>query len=321
MLNTPVLLIIFNRPDTTRKVFERIRAQQPKQLFIAADGPRANRPNDLELTKQARAIADLVDWECELHTLYRDENLGCGPGPYTAIDWFFSHVDRGIILEDDCIASDSFFKYCDELLEKYKDDERIMMISGDNYGLGKKFTDDSYYFSQFTYIWGWATWRRAWQKYDYHLRGWEEFKKNKTLEKLFDNPEIINYFSAVLDEMVTNPKDDAWDFQWTFTVWREGGISINPAVNLISNVGFGDDATHTVEKMVVSDLRTGELEFPLKHPEKIEVNKAADNFTFRLVHMDHSATPAKAASKRLRNMFRKVVPKNFRQKLKSLLGR
>lgn len=164
-----VLLLIFNRPETTRRVFDQIRAQQPPRLYIAADGARPNRPEEAARCAETRAISTQVDWDCELHLLYRDQNLGCRRAVSEAITWFFEHEEAGIILEDDCLPADSFFYFCDALLEKYRHDERIHAITGTNLQMGKQWGEASYYFSRYTNIWGWASWRRVWKEYDSEL--------------------------------------------------------------------------------------------------------------------------------------------------------
>ena len=171
-LTTPVAFLIFNRPDTTARVFEAIRQAKPPKLLVVADGPRPDRPDDVEKCKAARAIIDRVDWACEVLTNYSDLNLGCGKRPATGITWVFEQVEEAIIFEDDCLPHPSFFRFCEELLNYYRHDERIMVISGNNFQFGRNRTDDSYYFSRYNHIWGWASWRRAWEYFDYDLKLW-----------------------------------------------------------------------------------------------------------------------------------------------------
>ena len=170
MKTAPVLLIIFNRPDTTARVFEAIRAARPTELYIAADAPRENRSEDKRLCEEAKKITEKIDWPCEVHRLYQEKNLGCKRGPIASITWFFENVEAGIILEDDCVPHPSFFAFCSELLEKYADDKRIMHVSGNNFQFGKMRGDASYFFSEYTLSWGWATWRRAWQRFAHRIR-------------------------------------------------------------------------------------------------------------------------------------------------------
>lgn len=243
---TAVLFIIFNRPDTTQRVLDAIREAAPRQLFVAADGPREDRPDDHEKCRATREIIRQVDWDCELKTLFQGKNLGCGPGPVAAINWFFQNVEEGIILEDDCLPHPDFFRFCEELLDYYRDNERIMEITGNNFQCGQKRGDASYYFSTYTHNWGWATWRRAWRHYHHGLI----------------------------------PADDAkhvWDRQWMITVRRRRGLTVVPNVNLVSNIGFGTDATHTTHTAGFADLPAEGLGFPLIHPEAFAANRAADS--------------------------------------------
>ncbi|MFM2284413.1 MAG: hypothetical protein RL222_1917, partial [Bacteroidota bacterium] len=237
MLNTPVLFLIFNRPDTTRQVFAKIREIQPRQLFIAADGPR-NIPGEAEKCALTRkTVMDAIDWDCEVKTLFRTENLGCGVAPSQAISWFFEQVEQGIILEDDCLPDASFFTFCEELLNYYKDDTSVMHISGNNFQLGKKIGDGSYYFSQIPHSWGWATWRRVWKQFDWELTELDKFlDSNNHLD-----PYWIDKFKMVQKER----PEDIWDYQYTFCIFNNHGKAILPNKNLVKNIGFNQDATHT----------------------------------------------------------------------------
>ena len=283
MLNTPVLFLVFNRPDTTKQVFEAIRKAQPKQLFVAADGPRSDKPGEKEKTEEVRRIATAVDWDCDLKTLFRDENLGCGRGPATAITWFFENVEKGIILEDDCLPNESFFKFCEELLEYYKDDERIMHISGNNFQFGKKIGKASYYFSKYSHNWGWATWSRAWKHYQFKLfdldEVWTSLAKIYSLEE-----KEKDYWWKIFDEL-RDGKNDVWDGQWQFSIWKNSGLSILPNNNLITNIGFTKDATHTIqEDSILSNISTKEI-LKIDHPVHIQINKKADLNSFKKVFL------------------------------------
>lgn len=248
-LQTPVLLLVFNRPHTTRVVMDSIRSVRPATLFIAADGPRLERPDDTVKCAQARQIATKVDWDCQVRTLFRDVNLGAGPAVAQAVTWFFEHVSAGIILEDDCVPSASFYRFCQELLRYYDDNPLIMHVSGDNFQYGRRRGTASYYFSHYTHSWGWASWRRAWAHYDF------------TLIPPSDRPHI-------------------WDAQWTLSVERNHGFSIVPNLNMVTNIGFGDDATHTQKLARSAMLPALEMDFPLRHPANIAVDRSADDFTY-----------------------------------------
>ncbi len=274
--STPILFIVFNRPDTTRVVLERIKEVQPSHLFIASDGPRSSKPGEAEVVKAVRQmVVDAVTWPCEVKTLFRDNNVGCKMGVSGAVNWFFENVEEGIILEDDCVPDVSFFEYCQTLLNKYRADERVMHIGGTNFQNGKKRGSGSYYFSKYNYIWGWATWRRAWHKYDSTMSGYREFKE-KDLPMLLPNNALRKSWLKKFDLVFTN-KLDTWDYQWTYSIWKERGLCVVPNVNLISNIGFGEGATHTKSKNVVSAMATSTI-VPLVHPPMVAIDVAADAY-------------------------------------------
>ncbi|WP_221056716.1 hypothetical protein [Methanoculleus chikugoensis] len=278
-LRTPVLFLVFNRLDTTKQVFEAIRRAKPPRLYVAADGPRADHRGEGEKVRAVRNyILSSIDWNCEVKTLFRDENLGCKRAVSSAIDWFFSHVEEGIILEDDCVPDQSFFPFCQELLERYRDDKRIMMISGDNFQFGQKCTENSYYFSRYPHIWGWASWERAWKLYDSEISTWPDFHKNGYLEDTLSEKRAVKYWESIFNS-VYDGSINTWDYQWVFSCWIQGGLSITPNQNLISNIGFCQSSTHTKEGSNFSNLPTGRIKFPLKHPKYIIRNVAADEFT------------------------------------------
>ncbi len=240
-MNTPILFLIFNRPDTTKQVFETIRKYQPKQLFIAADGPREEKKGEKELCEQVRKITSDIDWDCEVKTLFRNKNLGCGKAVSEAITWFFENVEEGIILEDDCLPNQSFFSFCEKMLENYRNDYRIMMISGTN-RLDKKEIENDYFFSQHFQIWGWATWKRAWILYDNKMENWFSYKEKKVLNYVFGNKEISSYYSKMFDAGFLKIVD-TWDIQWNYSCIFNHGLSISPKYNFIKNIGKA--GTHT----------------------------------------------------------------------------
>lgn len=279
MYNIPILFIIFNRLDTTEQVFEQIKKQKPKYLYIAADGPRKNREDDIENCRKTREIVNKIDWDCELKTLFREENLGCGKAVSGAITWFFENVEMGVILEDDCLPHDDFFPYCEELLIKYKDNKAIKMISGDNFQDGIKRSDSSYYFSAYTHIWGWATWRRTWQEYDFSLNNISKKQFKNILKQYFS---LWNERQVWLDKFVLMKKRviDTWDYQLSFCIWENRGINIIPNVNLISNIGFGECSTHTNDDNNVLANIPAQSILPINHPDVISINKEADKTFF-----------------------------------------
>ena len=274
--NTPVLFLIFNRPHFTKKVFEAIREAQPTQLFIAADGPRQNRDEEKALCDKTREIASSIDWNCEVKTLFRDQNLGCGIAVSTAISWFFSHVEQGIILEDDCLPSASFFPFCEEILSLYKNDSRITSVCGANL-LGKwQRGSDSYFFSREAGIWGWATWKRAWDQYDYFVTRWKP-EIMDIFKMQFDNPVHRDMYVRVLDKIVATKQAPTWDYQWIFSVIINSCFGIIPNVNLISNIGFGEHSTHTSkDDSNLGNLPVYNIHFPMSHPLLIMVDREFD---------------------------------------------
>ncbi|EAY32006.1 hypothetical protein [Microscilla marina] len=279
MLNTPVLLIIFKRLDTTRQVLEKIREVKPKQLFIAADGARPNVDAEARKCEETRNIINEIDWECDVQTLFQDKNLGCGLGPVTAITWFFEHVEQGIILEDDCLPDASFFHFCEELLNRYKHDTRMMHIAGTNHHMGKKFGDASYYFSRINPCWGWATWRRAWKHFDYEMKLFPKFRDENKMYDVFHTPEVAEFKIKKFETGYQNIVKGVWDYQWQFAFLTQSGMAIMPNKNMVKNIGFDQDATHTFEvnSKYQENIHLEQLDFPLTHPEFTIIDHRADD--------------------------------------------
>ena len=276
---SPVLFLIFNRPDTTRQVFDVIQKARPPKLYIAADGPRSDRVGEKEKCEAARVIADKVDWNCRVETLFRDKHLGCGVAVSEAITWFFNHEEEGIILEDDCLPEPSFFRFVDELLDCYRHDNRIAVISGDNFQTKPRRDDRSYYFSMFNHIWGWASWRRAWRVYDHGMNDWPTIRDEKWLVDALGSAPAAEYWARLFEE-TWQGNIDTWDYRWAFSVWREGMITILPKVNLVKNIGFRQDATHTTRSNSVNPSSiTQPIDFPLFHPSHMIIDRIADKFT------------------------------------------
>lgn len=280
-LNTPVVFIIFNRLETAERVFAEIARAKPPVLLVVGDGPRLNRPGEEELVLRTRELIKRVDWPCEVKTNFSEANLGCGKRLSTGIDWVFDQVEQAIFLEDDCLPDQSFFRFCQELLEKYKNSENIAMISGDNFTGNNIPIEDSYYFSRYNHIWGWASWRRAWQKYDYRASNWPDFRKSKKLNEMFARKSEIRYWKNSFDK-VYGGAIDTWDYQWVLASFTHKMVSIMPEKNLISNIGFGENATHTTGPSIFSKMETKSIEFPLRHPKSVEINRDADEFTANL---------------------------------------
>jgi hypothetical protein len=272
--------MVFNRPFTTLQVFEKIRQARPSKLYVFSDGSRDGYEGEKERVAKVREIATTVDWPCDVKTLFHEQNLGCKKGCITAINWFFDNEEKGIILEDDCLPHIDFFNFCENLLSLYVDDERVSFISGSNFQNGKWVGDASYYFSKYPHLWGWATWRDRWKKYEVgNMKFWPAFKNSKEFyEKMPDKVEQ-RFWKNIFNLMFLN-KIDTWCYPLNASVWYRGGLTVIPNVNLISNIGFGDNATHTknnndkFSKMPVYELKS------LVHPKKIDSDSVADQHTF-----------------------------------------
>jgi hypothetical protein len=282
-LKTAVLLVIFNRPDTTKLVFEAIRKARPPRLYIAADGPRSDVAGDEAKCMEARRIEHEVDWECEVKTLYSNTNLNCGIGPSTAFTWFFEHEEEGIILEDDFLPSQSFFWFCQELLELYRNDSRVMHIGGNNFLNGwQKDPSYSYYFSKSGHIWGWATWRRAWRMFDYDIRLYPRLKEENYFDSFFSTSLEKLYRLRKFDKTIASSRVDWWDYQWDFARYINSGLSIVPKINMVKNLGFGNDATHTQnDNSKNAQMVACEIQFPLKSPPFMIRDFESDNRYFK----------------------------------------
>lgn len=284
MYTTPILFLIFNRPNTTQVVFDRIREIQPNRLYVAADAPRGGKMAEEELCLQTRAIIDQVDWPCKVKKLYRKENMGCKLSVSTAISWFFEQEEMGIILEDDCLPDPSFFPFCEELLIKYKDDDRIGHIGG-NCNLLNIIKDGlSYDFCSITHIWGWATWRRVWKNMDVNFPFWEECKEKRS--SLFRNKWEEIYFSSFISDALYNRYGlNPWGVFYYYMLRTQNQLSIYPTVNLVTNIGLGDHAaTHTTKKSSKLYVPSQNISFPLHHPKYVmdnqQINRAAVKYSF-----------------------------------------
>ena len=278
-LRTAVLFLLFNRPDTTALVFEAIRKAKPPRLYVAADGPRADRQGEAEKVAKVREIATAVDWPCEVKTLFRDDNLGCKDAVSGGITWFFEHEEQGIILEDDCLPHSDFFTFCDVLLERYADEERVSVITGNNFQNGLKRGEASYYFSKYNHCWGWASWRRAWVHYQGDLEFWPEWSQSEGWREKTPDPVERRYWRKIAQEVISN-KVDSWAYPWLLSCVYAGGLTATPNKNLVANIGFGDGATHTSDdaspfsNMAVHSIGN------IIHPINILQDVAADRFDF-----------------------------------------
>ena len=277
-IQTPVGFLIFNRPDTTERVFQAIARAKPTELLVVCDGPRSNRPEERDQVAATRAIIDRVDWPCTVLKNYSDQNMGCKKRIVSGLKWIFQHVEEAIILEDDCLPEPSFFTFCENLLGRYRNDQRIVSISGNNFQNGKHRTDDSYYFSKYFHCWGWASWRRVWEHFDPDMIQWPDFSKAECLKTFADSREEESYWQRIFTLQHTG-QIDSWAYPWLFSCWAQSGLTAIPAVNLASNIGFGLDATHTVGDSHLANLPTQPIE-NINHPSLVTRHKQADEFSF-----------------------------------------
>ena len=281
MFETPILFLTYRRYETAKKVFEEIKKIKPSKLYFASNAPNINIIDDYQRVLNVRSLVKEINWDCEVKTLFREEHLSVKDSIPSSIDWFFENEESGIILEDDCLPSVSFFKFCHELLHLYKDDFNVMSIGGTSLTLFE--TNFSYYFSRRVHIWGWATWRRAWNKYDKKIQDWPLViqDKNSFLQQI---PSIERYFWRKTFDLVYHNKLITWDYQWEYKVRQCESFSIIPSKNLIKNIGFSPEAQFTKDvNSFESKLKCYELDFPLIHPKKYYINKKAEQFTVRSV--------------------------------------
>lgn len=311
-MKTPILFLIFNRLDTTKQVFESIRQARPSKLYVASDGPREERPDEIKVVQAIRDyITSSVDWNCELHTLYREKNLGCKHAVSSALDWFFSSEEEGIILEDDCVPEQSFFPFCQEMLERYRDDERVMMITGTNYLFLNNEMDDSYFFSKYYIIWGWATWRRAWKLYDINMTDWPTLQRNKQLEWIYPHKLLVKIYRTMFQQAYVN-EIDTWDIQWWYSCIFQNGLCLVPKYNLISNVGeighFASEGTY--DEFI--RMPTKPIDYKnLVHPIHVVENGIYDRITIERVYRNFKR----------RYVYKKILPRilSYMHKFKRMM--
>jgi len=285
MLNSPVLFLLFNRPKTAKAVFATIRDARPQRLFLTADGPRESVAGEDKLCHETRASVEaMIDWPCEVHRLYREDNLGCQKAVSSAIDWFFSQVEEGIILEDDTLPDPSFFQYAETLLERYRHNREVMHISGNNHQHGRIRGDGAYYASRFAHSWGWATWRRAWKLYERDMAGFPEEWDSIAARCNLQIP-IKTWWKTALENTRAGVVN-TWDFQWHYTIMKHAGMCLIPNQNLVVNIGVGAEATHMKKKDVASSIQLGRLS-RFDAPSSLEINQEADFFDFRYSVTNH----------------------------------
>lgn len=278
-----MVLILFNRPHLARTVFQTVAQAKPKRLLIVADGPRF--PEEEQKCVEARSIIERVDWDCDVLTNVADRNLGCRLRIVSGLNWVFSLVEEAIILEDDCVPHQSFYRYCETLLNYYRHDERVMEISGCNYRKGRIGGEHSYYFSKYYHTLGWATWRRAWKLYDENISAWPELMRSATWSAFFDDRREERYWAAIYDRIAEGGLQTSWDYQWQLARWCQNGLAAVPEVNLVSNIGFGPGATNTTsEHDFRSRLPVHEIG-EIHHPPSVSCNKEADRYRFNTVEL------------------------------------
>ena len=275
----PIAFIVFNRPDHTKESFEVLKNLRPEKLFIIADGPRPNFPKDKILCKIVRTIVKHIDWDCEVRYNFSDKNMGLKKRVSSGIDWVFDYCDRAIILEDDCIPNPEFFNFCECLLTQYENNDKISVITGNNFQNHRPNSEFSYYFTRFNHCWGWATWKRAWKNYDGDISFWPEWSNSSEWKNIFLDRTEKRYWRQIFG-LVYSKKIDSWAYPWTACNWFHGKLSIAPNVNLVSNIGFGQEGTHTKsEKHYAANLPTYTIGH-IRHPIEIKCDKDADRRDF-----------------------------------------
>jgi hypothetical protein len=304
-LKTPVAFIIFKRPEETQRVFAEIRKVKPPKLLVVADGPRPDKPGEDLQCAAARAIIEQVDWECEVLQNYADRNLGCRLRVSSGLDWVFDTVEEAIIIEDDCLPHPTFFRFAEELLERYRDDSRIMSISGQNVQFGRKRTDYSYYFSRYNHCWSWASWRRAWQHYDLDMKLWPEIRDGNFLADLLGDSRAVKVWTKTF-QLCYEGKIDTWDFQWAFASFIQNGMNILANVNLASNIGHGVGGTNTEDvNSPYSNMPVEAITFPMKHPPFVIRDTQADNFTQNTLY-DYDPPLLKKVKKKVNKLLKQI---------------
>lgn len=269
--DVPILFCTFNRLECTKKVFERIREVRPQRLYLVSDGPRDSVSGEAERVNEIRTyLEEHVDWECQVYKNFAEKNMGCGQRMSSGISWAFEREEKLIIIEDDCLADISFFRYCQELLDLYEEDENVMLIDGYN-PLGILEEKDSFIFTPFVEIWGWATWKRTWQQYDYDISDWKD-RIISAYMKTFLDDRAIEYYSSMFDSVYTH-RVDTWDYQLQYLVMKKGALSITPSINMVKNIGFGAEATHTKTAPANLYNEAHKMEFPMRIPVCVEDNR------------------------------------------------
>ena len=316
--DTAILFAVFNRPDQTRRVFEAIRAARPKRLFVTADGPRSQVPGDAARCEETRRIATAVDWDCQVVTRFSTTNLGVKQALSAGINWFFEQVEEGIILEDDCLPDATFFSFCAELLGRYRDDQRIMQISGSNFlPAGTITPQNSYYCTAINDIWGWATWRRAWRHFDLGMPGYARFRSEGRIQSYFGDRAIADWMQSYFDEAEQyrdHERIGIWSSPWSYAMCREGGYTLAPSHNLVANIGIEGDATNSGASFRLYDQYPVRPMGALQHPPTLEVNRAADRLRFELIR---KTDPRLDPMQRVKRRLAALLPATLRARIKA----
>jgi hypothetical protein len=316
MVGTSVALIIFNRPSTTARVFAEIAKAKPRRLFVIADGPRADRDGEAELCVAAREVTERVDWDCEVKRNYSDTNMGNYRRVPSGITWAFEHVEELIVLEDDCVPDQTFFRYCEQLLDRYRADERIMHIAGNHLQpQTRRPVPFSYTFARWNIVWGWATWKRAWRHFDITLRRWPELRETSFLADFLHDRRAIDFYRKIFDELRHSPGEvDAWDHAWSFACWSQNGLTVMPSTTLVGNVGFGADSTHfpCAPDDPRGRLSPEPMAFELSHPTCVVPDGEADDFIIRNYVIGPQPSPLGRLYMSLRSVLNKTYPAGAR---------
>lgn len=321
-LTTPVLFLVFNRPDTAQRVFNEIKKARPSQLFVSADGPREGKGGEAERCQATRDIIKQIDWDCEVHTNFREENVGLKLAVSSGIDWLFENAEEGIILEDDCLPSQSFFWFCQELLGRYREDKRIMQISGNNFLFGRIVTDASYYFSKLNDVWGWATWKRAWRFLDMHMKTFPQFKNQGQLKNYIDAPEIREWLMSYLEQgfNAVGSRQGLWSSQWIYAICVQNGLTVVPSVNLVANIGFSGEATHKGDSFRLYSTVEGHEISEIVHPIFISPNKEADALRFEIIRKTDPRLLLGKKRSRMKEFARKYLPQRYRDAIRNFVN-
>ena len=313
-LLTPVVLQIFNRPQCAEQVLAAVAEVKPKRLFVVADGPRGR--EEAEQCNAARALIAKVDWDCEVLTDFSPTNLGCEGRVSSGLAWVFNTVEEAIILEDDNVPHPTFFRFCEELLHKYRHDDRVMMINGTNFQFGRRRTKCSYYFSRYSSTWGWASWRRAWRYYDRQMGLWPALRHTPWLNEILGHPEAVTYYHDIF-QRTYGGQINTFAYRWKFALWAHNGLVVVPSVNLVTNIGCGKGATNlTNPNRPSANVPTTEMGFPLRHPPHIVRDVAADRFFFEKMYAGNRA--AQPTLRQATRRLARLLPEPLRRRLRPL---